>query len=267
MRIKKFLVIALVLCFAILAGCTDKQYPENVVAVVKGQTITTEEIAQELTEREMFIEISKTLYNLEPNFTTPKEALIQSLNITEEELSPEQVRYLESVERSTTKLINYNEAFNILLREAVLYQEAVKNRYEASIDDAKLILDESNKVSNDALLGDEEALRKQNEIMKSANEIYKKYGFESEEDYLNQRIDKTAQAMTINRMKNRFNKVITDKLPLTDSYQIRVDISNAWDDYGEFLLDRVKVKIINPEYSVELYGKPWNYGALDLKSE
>jgi hypothetical protein len=38
----------------------------------------------------------------------------------------------------------------------------------------------------------------------------------------------------------------------------------AWDDYGEFLLDKAKVKILNPEYSVELHGEPWTSGFLDL---
>ncbi|HWQ73592.1 MAG TPA: hypothetical protein VN370_14890, partial [Desulfitobacteriaceae bacterium] len=120
---------------------------------------------------------------------------------------------------------------------------------------------------NEALIGDEEALKKQDEIIKYSNEIYKQYGFESEEDYLNQRIDKTAQAMTISGMKSQFNKVMTDKLPESDSYQRSIDISNAWDDYGEFLLDRAKIKILNSEYSIELYGKPWSYGVLDLKSK
>lgn len=67
------------------------------------------------------------------------------------------------------------------------------------------------------------------------------------------------------RMKNRFDEVMADqlfgKLPVPDTYQI----SNAWDDYGEFLLDKAKVKIINAEYSQERYGEPWDYGRLDLK--
>lgn len=267
MKVRRITAIYLIIALAMLVGCANKKYPENAVVLVNGKIITEQEIEKEITERKMSIAIGEKIKSFEPNSLTSKEVLIQALNITEEELNPEQIRYLESRERSTTKLLNNNEAFNILLREEVLYQEAVKHGHEASVDNAKRILEESNKVSNEALSGDEEALKKQNEIIKYTNEIYKQYGFESEEDYLNQCIDKTAQAMTISRMKSQFGKVMANKLPESDSYQISIDISNAWDDYGEFLLNRAKVKILNPEYSVELYGKTWSYGVLDLKSK
>jgi hypothetical protein len=264
MKVSRITAISLIIALAMLVGCADKKYPENAVALVNGKIITEQEIEKEITERKLSVAISEKIRSLEPNSLTPKEALIQSLNIPEDELNPEQIRYLESRERSTTKLLS-NEAFNILLREEVFYQEAVKQGHEVSVDKAKQILEESNKVSNEALSGDEEALRKQNEIIKYSNEIYKQYGFKSEEDYLNQRIDKTAQAMAISRMKSQFNKVMTDKLPQSDSYQKSIDTSNAWDDYGDFLLDKAKIKVLNTEYGVELYGKPWSYGLLDLK--
>jgi hypothetical protein len=266
MKIRRFFVKILILSLAaFLAGCADEKYPENVVAVVNGKTITAEQVEQELTERKMFIAITNKLYSLESNSLTMKEALIQSLNITEDELNPEQIRYLESRERSTTKILNSNEAFNILLREEVLCQEAAKHGYEASIDEAKRILEESKKVSNETLDGDEEALKKHNEIIRYANEIYMQYGFESEEDYFSQRLDKTVQAITISRMNNQFNRAMADKLPQPDSFQKSIDLSNAWDDYGEFLLNKAKVKVLNTEYSLKLYGKPWSYGVLDLK--
>lgn len=265
MDLRKITVIALIIAVSILVGCAEKKYPENAVALVNGVIIKEQEIKKEITERKMAIAIGEKIRSLESNSLTPKEAIIQSLNISEDELNPEQIRYIESIERSTSKLLNNNEAFNILLREEVFYQEAVKQGHKVSVDETKRILEEGNKVSNEALSGDEEALRKQNEIIKYINEIYKQYGFESEEDYLNQRIDKTAQAITISRMKNQFDRAMADRIPQSDSYQKSIDISNAWDDYGEFLIDKAKVKVLNTEYSVELYGKPWSYGLLDLR--
>lgn len=265
MDLRKITVIALIIAVSILVGCAEKKYPENAVALVNGVIIKEQEIKKEITERKMAIAIGEKIRSLESNSLTPKEAIIQSLNISEDELNPEQIRYIESIERSTSKLLNNNEAFNILLREEVFYQEAVKQGHKVSVDETKRILEEGNKVSNEALSGDEEALRKQNEIIKYINEIYKQYGFESEEDYLNQRIDKTAQAITISRMKNQFDRLMADRIPQSDSYQKSIDISNAWDDYGEFLIDKAKVKVLNTEYSVELYGKPWSYGLLDLR--
>ncbi len=67
----------------------------------------------------MSIAIGEKIRLLEPNSLTPKETLLLSLNITEEELKPEQIIYLESRERSTTKVLNNSEAFNILLRKEV----------------------------------------------------------------------------------------------------------------------------------------------------
>lgn len=265
MKLRKITFIALIIALSLLVGCTEKKYPENSVALVNGVIIKEQEIEKEITERKMAIAIGEKIRLLEPNSLTLREAIIQSLNVSEDELNPGQIRYIESRERSITKLLNNNEAFNILLREEGFYQDAVRQGHEVSVDKAKQILEESNKVSNETLSGDEEALRKQNEIIKYITEIYKQYGFESEEDYLNQRIDKTAQAITISRMKNQFDRVMADRLPQLDSYQESIDISNAWDDYGEFLIDKAKVKVLNTEYSVELYGKPWSYGLLDLK--
>ncbi|AGA68241.1 hypothetical protein Desdi_0714 [Desulfitobacterium dichloroeliminans LMG P-21439] len=265
MKVKMITVIVLILALSGLVGCAEKKYPEDAVALVNGVIINEQEIEKEIAERKMVIAIGEKIRSLEANSLTPKEALIQSLNITEDEFNSEQIRYIESTERATSKLLSSNEAFNILLREEIYYQEAVKQGYEVSVDEAKQILVESNKVSNEVLNDDEEVLRKQNEITKSITDIYKQYGFESEEDYLNQRIDKSAQAMTISRMKGQFSKVITDKLPDSDGVQLSMDISNSWDDYGEFLLDKSKVKVLNTKYSTELYGKPWGYGLLDLK--
>ncbi|MFA6809101.1 MAG: hypothetical protein WCR27_08915, partial [Eubacteriales bacterium] len=257
--------IALIIALSILVGCTEKKYPENAVALVNGVIITEQNIEKEITERKIVIAIGEKIKSLEPDNLTLKEGIVQSLNITEDELTPGQIRYIESRERSTTKLFNNNETFNILLREEVLYQEAVRQGHEASVDEAKRILEESNNVSNEALNGDKEALRKHNEITKYITEIYKQYKFESEADYLNQRIDKTAQAITINRMKNKFDIVMSDRVTQSDSYQKSIDINNAWDDYVEHLIDKANVKILNTEYSIELYSKPWNYGLLDLK--
>lgn len=265
MKFKSFFVIISLLILVISVGCTKENYLENVVAAVNGKTIARGDIEQKLTERKMTIAIADKIRSSDPEQLSLKEVLIQSLGISEEELNPEQNRYLESMARLRTKVLSDNEAFNILLREEVFYQEAVKQGHEVSISKAKEIIAESNEITKQALRGNEEVLKKHNQLLHYIDEVYNHYGFKSEEDYLNQRPDKTAQAMTISRMKNQFDKIIagklSEKLPEADAYQI----SNAWDDYGEFLLDKAKVKIINAEYSLERYGEPWNYGHLDLK--
>lgn len=265
MKARKITFIATIIAVSILVGCAEKEYPEDTVAIVNGVIIKEQQIEKEITERKMSIVIGEKIRSLEPNSLTIREAVIQSLNIPDDELNPGQIRYIESRERLLTKSLSNNEAFNVLLREEVFYQEAVRQGHEASIDEAKRILEESNKASNEALNGDEEALRKHNEIVKHITEIYKQYGFESEEDYLNQRIDETAQSISINRMKNQFDRVMAEKLSESDGFKLSIGISNAWDDYGEFLIDKAKIKVLNTGYSVELYGNRWNYGLLNLK--
>jgi len=68
-------------------------------------------------------------------------------------------------------------------------------------------------------------------------------------------------------MKMRFEEIMAERLPETLDIEKSISMGNAWDDYGESLLDRAKIKILNPEYSVELYGQPWTYGVLNLKAQ
>jgi len=267
LKIQKSFVILLILALAILAGCGNEQYPKDVVAVVNGKTISEKDIEKKLTERKMTSAFANSIGYVEPIGITPKEALIKGLNVNGDDLTPDQLRYLESTERLTTKLLSNNEAFNILLREAVLYQQALKEGYSVSTDDAKQILAESKQATDEKLKNDKDAQEKYNETLETNKKIYNQFGFQSEEDYLNQRIDKTAQALTISRMKNQFNKVITDKLPKANGLQLVVEKQNAWDDYSEYLLKKAKVEILNKEYSIEIYGGPWSYGTLDLKSK
>lgn len=265
MKIKKSFAILLLIILELLAGCGNEQYPKDVVVVVNGKTISEKEIQKEITERKMAIALDSILSSVQPGKLTPKEALIKATNINEEDLTRDQIRYIESRERTTTSLLSNNEAFNILLREEVLYQEAIKEGYEVSVDKAKQILIENKQVTTEVLKNDKEAQQKQNKILESSKKIYNQFGFESEEDYLNQRIDKTAQALTIKRMENQFNKVIINKLSKIDGFQMEVEKQNAWDDYGEYLLKKAEIEILNKEYSIEIYGEPWSYGALDLK--
>lgn len=267
MKIKKSFAILLILVLAFSAGgCGNEQYPKDVVAVVNGEIISEKEIDKEITERKMVIAFGNILSTIQPGSLTPKDALLEGLNINEEDLSPDQIRYIESRERTTTKLLSNNEALNILIRKEVLYQEALKEGYEVSVDEAKQILEESKQSTAEMLINDQEA-QKQREILEASKKIYNQFGFQSEEDYLNQRIDKTAQALTINRMKNQFNNVITNKLNNVNGFQMEVERQNAWDDYGEYLLKKAKIKILNNEYSIEIYGEPWSYGTLDLKTK
>src|SRR5690606_14290791 len=115
--------------------------------------------------------------------------------LKEGELTPEQERYFEDLERSTTKKLTENEAFNILLREEVLYQEAVKFGHDVTEDWVKNALEESQKINLEVIETNEESKEFYNKYVEVSTEIYNKYGFASEEDYLNQRVDRLVYSM------------------------------------------------------------------------
>lgn len=255
-------VISLLAMF-LLVGCGSEKYPENVVAVVNGEYITVEDVERELMERKLSIEIMDA-FNQVHEIDNSREAMLEGFGLKEGELTPEQTRFFEDLDRSTTKMLTENEAFNILLRDKVLYQEAVKLGYGVTEKRVKEVLEESKQLNMEALELDEEAKETYNKYLEVSTEIYKKYGFASEEDYLNQRIDKIVIEMANTGLEFQFNNAMADQV--TDPVFEQIELANAWGDYGEYLLDKAKVKILKPEFSIEKYGQPWNYGDLDLKS-
>lgn len=250
----------------ILSGCASQNYPENVVAVINGETITQEEIDEAINEGKLHIDLTEALRLLNgENSMSQRDAMLQAFGVDEGNMTSGQKRFFEGIERSSAKIPTANDALNSLLVEEVLYQEAVKQGHEASIDRVKQILEESKRINLEAMSQDEEALREYNEYVEKTASIYHQYGFISEEDYLNKRMDKTAQAMAINTMNYEFDKVMADKLPGVDSAQI--ERGNAWEDYGEYLLSKAKVKILKPEYQIQHYGESWSHGRLNLKAK
>lgn len=258
------LTVISMLVILLLAGCGSQSYPDDVVAVVNGEYITSEDIERELMERKLFIEINEAL-NQVHKVDELRKAMLEGFGLKEGELTPEQERFFKDLDRTTTKMLTENEAFNILLRDEVLYQEAVKLGHDVTEERVKEVLEESQEVNREIFESDEESKEFYNKYMEVSTEIYKKYGFESEEDYLNQRIDKLVYSMATNGLHYQFSNAMADKI--TDSYFEQIELTNAWGDYGEYLLGKAKVKILKPEFSIETYGEPWNYGKLDLKPE
>jgi len=256
--------IILVLALLLLGGCAEEKYAEKVVATVNGVTITEEDIEELLKERSLTTDITEVMMKIAGEITLPREAMVLAFGINEEAMTSAQKRFLDNIERSSTKELDKNEALNILLVEEVLYQEAVKQGHDVSLEEAKEVLEESKRITKETVSQSEEDLRIFNEYYEKTASVYHQYGFVNEDDYLNKHLDKTAKAMAINKMNYEFNKVMQDKLPNIDPLQI--EQTNAWEDYGEYLLSKAKVKILKPEYTILKYGEPWKHGKLDLKA-
>ncbi|NMA67967.1 MAG: hypothetical protein GX958_00905 [Desulfitobacterium sp.] len=262
MKWVRLFVISL-LGMVLLIGCGSEKHPENVIAVVNGKYITVEDVERELMVRELFIEIYDALNQIY-EIDDQREALLEGFGLKEGELTPEQERYFEDLERSTTKKLTENEAFNILLREEVLYQEAVRFSHDVTEDWVKEVFAESDEINREVIESDEESKEFYNKYVEVSTEIYNKYGFASEEDYFSQRVDRLVYNMATNKLQFQFENAMADKI--TDSHFWQIELANAWGNYSEYLIDKAKVKILKPEFSFEKYGQPWNYGDLDLKS-
>jgi hypothetical protein len=269
-RRSMLIAIIVILSLAILIGCSSEKLPMATVAVVGDKVITNEQIKEEIAERNIAIKIVEKLNQGNPiESIDPKEALLEALNIEEKDLSKAQKRFIEASERSQILPLIENEAFNILLRDEVLYQAAIKQGYEVSQQKVLQVLEESVEQSKTVVANDENALKSYNEALAIQDEVVKEYGFESWNAYQENRVEKLAQAMTINHMKNKFRdsiKVKRQEPPLMGFDKIIAN-DNAWEDYTEFLLNNQKIKIIDNSFHVKLYGEPWNYGEIDLSSK
>jgi hypothetical protein len=234
---------------------------DNVVAVVNGVEITEEDIETVITEKNIVIDIGEATGAIGAEMKS-REELYEALGINPEAMTPAQKRFFENRDRSTFKQLTQNEALYNLLIQEVLYQEAVKQGHEVSIERAKEVMEDSKRTTLETAAQTEEGLKFYTEYYENADAIYQQYGFASEDDYLSQRIDRTAKAMAINSMQREFYRVMEGKLP-----NINVDMierTNAWEDYGEYILSMAKVEILKPDYTIESYGEPWNHGKLEL---
>jgi len=84
----------------------------------------------------------------------------------------------------------------------VLHQEAVRQGYIISNEQAQEIITQMNEASDQANLADPTGQK----IMAETNAIFKEYGFDSQDDYLSSQLPKPARAMAIQRMQNKFDE-------------------------------------------------------------
>lgn len=262
---RKFLLICILLIISMIAGCSDQKYPQTTVAVVKDMIITEEMIQAELMEKQISLEMGKKLAELGPSEQeqTPKEIMLMALGIEEGDLSADQKRYLDYLQ-ARTKLLSENEAFNKVIREEVLYQQAVKQGFLVTEDRAKKVLEESDDVTREQMSQTEDK-EKYEKYIQHENEIFKEYGFESREGYwLKWHLAETAQGSTIQLMKNEFEKKIQEVKPNLDGYPLMIEQYNAWEDYTEYLLKKSKTEIVIDKYVLEFKGKEWLYGEWDF---
>lgn len=257
--------VILFLVFTLGTGChstTQAVYTADTIAVVNGEAVTAQSLQDETIKREIAAKMLQKMQELDSTIQSPAAGILQALGITASELSEDQKRYIASLERDyPDKPISPNYIFNQQVRQEVLYQEAVKQGYTSSTEEAQRILKQANDASAQAGSSDP-AFQK---IREESQAVYKEYGFASEDDYLKWNLPAAARSIAIQRLHNKFEEKIEAQHSELSDLPLIITQYNAWEDYTEFLLKNSVIEIKQADYELAYYGKPWEAGRLDLQ--
>ena len=180
-------------------------------------------------------------------------------------MSPEEKRYYLRVKHQSEMKGDKNEAFNRLVREEVLYQEAIKAGYKVSIDEARQRYQEIETLSQQSLkeaLKDakaKEEIERQQEIEKKSQECM---GFTSPEALTEYRVQRLMRTMPISRLREKFKADWGNKHPEIHGEELRYMVENRWEDYTNELLHQADIRIKDKDLEV-IYGYASNDGALE----
>jgi len=263
------IILALFIC-TFCVGCNGSNqtvYPQDTVVVVNGAPISENDIKAKTIQREIGIKMVNMLRENDANFSkTQTEGILMALGRTEDQLTGDEKRYIASLERSSIyKPIDINLIFNLMVREEVLYQEAVQQGYIVSNEKTHELQKQANEASDQATLSDPDSAKEYDQIMAYETAVLKEFGFNSRSDYEEWVIPKAARSSTIRLMQNNFDQKIAGQYPELSWLPLRIAQYNAWEDYTEFLLKQSSIDIRQANYVLDYYGTPWEMGRLDLK--
>ncbi|MGO1371736.1 MAG: SurA N-terminal domain-containing protein [Senegalia sp. (in: firmicutes)] len=233
---KKYISILILLLFTIIifVGCSEEA-KGDVIAKVNGDEITKSDID----ERIEYTEISQKLYSGD-----------KELNI------------------DFTK----KDAFNQIIREKVLFDQAKKLGYDAKTKSEVMEMIEKSKNEND--LSNVEPQVRENIEEKYGDgeefekEILKEYGYSSMENFYKENVHMLRTTLLITDLFQQYGEELNKKLSEDPTNQIQNDtFVKSWTNYTEHLLKKSDIKILDDEYELKYYGDEWKYEDLDLKND
>ena len=221
------------------------------VAIVNGESITLQDIEMEIKEREITQVMGKRVAELlNQDILSPQdiEAYYDKEYI---EQNKDLKRFIERSKReSTDQPMEKNNAFNILVRKEVLFQEANEQGHYYSLEEVRQIKQELREQSLASIkIGgyDPDA------FISLESEVLKEFGYESREKWEEERLPYLARAIAISQLKMQFNEKVLQDNDINDSYIIE----NLWEDYTEFLIKQADVKILDETLILTFYGEQW----------
>ena len=232
---KKYISILILSLFVmtVFVGCSEEAR-EDVIAKVNGDEITK----SDLDERIEYTEISQKLYSGDKEL---------NIDFTKE------------------------DAFNQLIREKVLFDQAKKLDYDAKTKSEVIEMIEKSKDEND--LSNVEPQVKENIEAKYDDgeefekEILKEYGYSSMENFYKENVDILRTNLLITDFFKKYGEQLNEKLSEDPTNQIQNDtFVKSWTNYAEHLLKKSNIEILDDEYEIKYYGDEWKYKDLDLKA-
>lgn len=251
---KKNLLIAITVL--ILTGCSRENSQEGIIATFDGYTITEKNIEEEIISRKITDLMRKKLNDL--NSIQEKDIrdfYLNSFNVEEKDLTEYQKQFIRYHERQFDYDITKNEAFNIVLRDKILYKTAITKGYEKTSEEEALnMIKKANETSEKFIGEDKDKLIQ--EFSAYEDEVVKDYGYESYDEYEKSRLDKLSELITINKMEKQFINEIRSNSNLTNEQKVIYPIT-SWENYTEHLIKDENIDIVNKNYSIEYYGNIW----------
>lgn len=251
---KKILLIAITVL--ILTGCSRENSQEGIIATFDGYTITEKDIEKEIISRKITDLMTKKLNDLnsmpEKNI---RDFYLNSFNVEGKDLTEYQEQFIRYHERQFNYDITKNEAFNIVLRDKILYKTAIKKGYEKTSEEEALnMIKKANETSEKFIGEDKDKLIE--EFSAYEDEVVEDYGYESYDKYEKSRLDKLSELMTINEMEKEFINKTRSNPELTDEQKWIYPVT-SWENYTEHLIKDENINIVNKNYSIEYYGGLW----------
>ncbi|MBC7347656.1 MAG: hypothetical protein H5U00_09455, partial [Clostridia bacterium] len=257
---KMFPALAALALLLIAAACESPTATDDgVVALVNGEKITLREVERVIREGEVGLQIASRLRELEPG-PSPEQLdaakLAAALGLDPGAMSEEEARFCRRLERNLERRKrppDRNEAFNQLVREEVLYQEAVKRGLGVSLAEARELQQQVDEASWKMF----EREGRWQEVLKIEQEGWQALGYRSWEEWKEAVLPSIARDASIKRLKDWFEEQLAASHPEAQGVDFLVLKENAWEDYTEHLLRRAQIKIQGEDFSLEFYGAAW----------
>ncbi len=271
---KNFRLVLIICIFTLmLTACSSstRETESNAVAAfVNGQEITMNDIQQKIAAQDVNLEMQKQVEKLleDERMRVPIE---QSQNDIDDYLShsgfdlsdmtKDEERFYNrtkrELKRNNSKLTK-NEAFNLLVREEVLYQEARRQGLAISLKEAR---DKYQQLEERQLVGWENMdLRKEIEAIE--DESAKELGYNSREERMQNGLLDFQKRASRHSLSQWFQEQLGKKHPEVQNLQFRILAGNAWEDYTEYLLRQADIEIKQNGLNVLYYGEEWQQDTL-----